>query len=266
MQVFLKLNFSTHFHSMLWPVWYYGWMRKPGSEFLFYWSLSSKIPEGNPPDRDLRSETDRSRTEVTFFLSGTFLKIVFWISDTTDFQTLRWKIKPIRLFNALCCPFLEFTSLAPLVAIFVILTYILLNWFQEKTSFYRWLNLKASPFCNVRLKPLFYNLILKFLLQTRPLQDGTMSEDADFLDQEWAGKRTSEDGNFSIFIRRPRTKTRTATRASLFKKMLYEAGLRRPRPRTSKRMTFLDVLVWKVLVLGRHSVFWRPSMKWKFQN
>ena len=53
-----------------------------------------------------------------FFLSGTFLKIVFWISDTTDFQTLRWQIKPIRLLNALCRPFLKFTSLAPLVAIF----------------------------------------------------------------------------------------------------------------------------------------------------
>ena len=30
---------------------------------------------------------------------------------------------PLRFINALCCPFLEFTSLAPLVAIFPFSTY-----------------------------------------------------------------------------------------------------------------------------------------------
>ena len=105
------------------------------------------------------------------------------------------------------------------------------------SPFYGWLNLQASSFCNFRFKPLFLNLILKFLLQTRPLQDGTTFEDEDFLDQEWAGARTSEDGNFLIFlifIKRPWTKTRTATRASVLKKCMKQG---------------LDVLV--ILILGR---------------
>ena len=54
------------------------------------------------------------------FLGNPFLKFVFCDCDTTDFQTDRLKILPIRMLNALCCPFLKFTSLAPLVAIFVI--------------------------------------------------------------------------------------------------------------------------------------------------
>ena len=55
-----------------------------------------------------------------FFIGDPFLKFVFCNCDTTDFQTNRLTILPTRMFNALCCPFLKFTSLAPLVAIFVI--------------------------------------------------------------------------------------------------------------------------------------------------
>ena len=58
--------------------------------------------------------------KVTFFLSAPFLKFVFWNCDPTDFQTKRFKILPIRLLNALCCPFLKLTSLTPLVDIFII--------------------------------------------------------------------------------------------------------------------------------------------------
>ena len=39
-------------------------------------------------------------------------------------------------------------------------------------------------FANFRLQPLFYNLILKFLLRIRSLQDGMTSEDENFPDQE----------------------------------------------------------------------------------
>ena len=45
--------------------------------------------------------------KVTFFISAPFLKFVFWITDTPDFQTNRLKIKPLRFLNALCCPFFE---------------------------------------------------------------------------------------------------------------------------------------------------------------
>ena len=153
--------------------------------------------------------------------------------------------------------FLEFTSLAPLVAIFVIFGAYFIILIPEKTSFYRWLNLQASPFCNFELKPLFYNLILKFLLQTRPLQDGTTSEDADFLDQEWAGTRTDF---FLIFIRRPRTKTRTATRTSVFEKNVWSrASTSLSSSSSDVQENDVSVLSQKILKNRYPWTSWSPS-------
>ena len=72
------------------------------------------------------------------------MKIVFRTLDTTDFQTIVFKIKHVRLPNALCCYFLEFTSLAPLVAIFSISIH-----FESYSSlinllFYRFVDLETS--------------------------------------------------------------------------------------------------------------------------
>ena len=44
--------------------------------------------------------------------------------------------------------------------------------------------LSFAVFAHFRLKPLFYNLIWRYLFHTRPLQDGMTSEDADFPGQE----------------------------------------------------------------------------------
>ena len=101
--------------------------------------------------------------KVTFFLGDPFLKFVFCNCDTTDFHTKRFTILPLKTLNALCFPFLNFTSLAPLVAIFVIfgLYFMLLS--QEKIDVLPMIELRSfAVFANFRLQPLFYNLISKF--------------------------------------------------------------------------------------------------------
>ena len=55
-----------------------------------------------------------------FFLSGTFLKLVFRSPILINFQTVWLKLKLIRLLNTLRCPFFGFASLASLVATFAI--------------------------------------------------------------------------------------------------------------------------------------------------
>ena len=113
------------------------------------------------------------------------MKFVFCNCDTTDFQTNRFTILPTRMHNALCWPFSRFISLAPLVAIFVIfgLYFMLLS--QKEIDVLPMIELRSfAIFANFRLQPLFYNLISKFLLCIRPLQDGTTSGDENFPDQE----------------------------------------------------------------------------------
>ena len=110
------------------------------------------------------------------------MKLVFCNCDTTDFQTNSFKILLIRMLNALCCLFLKFTSLAPLVAIFFIIfsLYFMLQ-SPEKIDVLRMVEPRSfAVSANLRFKTLFYNLILKFLLHARPPQDGTTSEDEDF--------------------------------------------------------------------------------------
>ena len=109
-------------------------------------------------------------TEVTFFLGGPFLKLNFCNCETTDFQTNRLTIFPIRMLNALCCPFLKFASLAPLVAIVVIFGLYLMLLSQEEIDVLPMIELRSfAVFANFRLQALFCNFILKFLLCIRPL-------------------------------------------------------------------------------------------------
>ena len=113
------------------------------------------------------------------------MKFVFCNCDTTDFQTNRLTILPTRMFNALCCPFLKFTSLAPLVAIFFIFGLYLRLLSQEEIDILPMIELQSfAVFANFRLQPVFYNLISKFLLRIRSLQDGMTSEDENFPYQE----------------------------------------------------------------------------------
>ena len=131
------------------------------------------------------NERVNSVTKVTFFLGDPFLKFVFCNCDTTDFQTDRFTLLTTRMRNALCWPFLKFTSLAPLVAIFVIfgLCFMLLS--LEEIDVLPMIELRSfAVFAYFRLQLLFYNLISKFLLRIRPLKDGTTSGDENFPDQE----------------------------------------------------------------------------------
>ena len=98
------------------------------------------------------------------------MKFVFCNCDTTEFQTNSFKILLIRMLNALCCPFLKFTSLAPLVAIFVIFgLYFMLQSPEEIDVLPMVEPQNFAVSANFRFKPLFYNSILKFLLYARPL-------------------------------------------------------------------------------------------------
>ena len=85
------------------------------------------------------------------------------------------------MLNALCCPFLKFTYLAPLVAIFVIFgLYFMLQSPEEIDVLPMVEPQNFAVSANFRFKPLFNNSIFKFLLHARPPQDGTTSEDEDF--------------------------------------------------------------------------------------
>ena len=112
------------------------------------------------------------------------MKFVFCNCDTTDFQTNRFAILATRMRNALCWPFSRFISLAPLVAIFVIFGLYFMPLSLEEIDVLPMIELRSfAIFANFRLQPLFYNLISKFLLRIRPLQDGTTSGDENFPDQ-----------------------------------------------------------------------------------
>ena len=130
------------------------------------------------------------------------MKFVFCNCDTTDFQTNRLTILPTRMFNALCCPFLKFTSLAPLVAIFFIFGLYLRLLSQEEIDILPMIELQSfAVFANFRLQPLFYNLISKFLLRIRSLQDGTTSEDENFPDQERGGGTSTVEARGRYFFK-----------------------------------------------------------------
>ena len=91
------------------------------------------------------------------------MKFVFCNCDATDFQTIRLTILSTRMLNALCCSFLKFTSLAPMVAIFVIFGVYFMLLSQEEIDVLPMIQLQSfAVFANFSLQPLFYNLILKF--------------------------------------------------------------------------------------------------------
>ena len=82
-------------------------------------------------------------------------------------------------------PFFEVYVSSAFVAIFVIFGLYLMLLSQEEIDILPMIELQSfAVFANFRLQPLFYNLILKFLLRIRSLQDGTTSEDENFPDQE----------------------------------------------------------------------------------
>ena len=88
------------------------------------------------------------------------------------------------MLNALCCPFLKFTSLAPLVAIFIIFRLYFMLLSQEEIDVLPMIELRSfAVFANFRLKPLQFNFRI-FLVRLRPLQDGMTSEYENFPDQE----------------------------------------------------------------------------------
>ena len=156
------------------------------------------------------------------------------------------------MFNALCCPFLKFTSLAPLVAIFFIfgLYFMLLS--QEEIDVLPIIELRSiAVFANFRLKPLQFNLRHFFYFASglsrmgrRPRTRTFQTRNADveargryfliFMDA--LGRRPGRGRWHSMATVRENFWTRTETRTSGLPgdvDLVPVTGLKSSRPRTS---------------------------------